>query len=230
MKQLLTRGIVLGRTDFDEADRILTVLTPDHGKLKLVAKGVRRVKSKLAGGIELFSVSQITFILGRGELGTLISTRLIKHYGHIVENIERVQLGYDLIKLLDRATEDNIESDYFNLLHQATENLDDDDVPMDLIKTWFQAQLLRLGGHSPNLKLDSRFRPLDKNAKYSLDLENMSLSPSSADGLDSNHIKALRLLFGTQPLIKISKVNGFEKVLVRLAPLISSAYRQHIRI
>jgi len=39
----------LSRTDYGEADRILTVLTPDYGKLRLLAKGVRKVKSKLGG-------------------------------------------------------------------------------------------------------------------------------------------------------------------------------------
>jgi DNA repair protein RecO (recombination protein O) len=73
MQQLQTRGIILSRTDFGEADRILTVLTPQQGKLRLMAKGVRKIKSKLAGGIELFSVSDITYIRGKGELGTLIS-------------------------------------------------------------------------------------------------------------------------------------------------------------
>src|SRR4051812_43718179 len=103
MKQILTSGIVLKRTNYGEADRIITFLTPDHGKIRLIAKGVRRVKSKLAGGIELFSVSHLTYIEGKREIGTLISTRLEKHYGDIVKDIDRVQLGYELIKLLDKA-------------------------------------------------------------------------------------------------------------------------------
>lgn len=59
---IVTSGIVLNRINFGEADRILTVITPDQGKLSLIAKGVRKEKSKLAGGIELFSVSNISFI------------------------------------------------------------------------------------------------------------------------------------------------------------------------
>src|SRR5205085_581911 len=121
----LSSGIVLSRTNYGEADRILTLLTPDHGKLRLMARGVRKVKSKLAGGIELFSVSDITFIRGRGEMGTLISTRLVKHYGKIVQHIDRVQLGYELIKLLNTATEDRPEADYFELLQQAFAALDE---------------------------------------------------------------------------------------------------------
>src|ERR1700747_2121837 len=109
MRQLVTRGIVLTRTNYGEADRIITVLTPDHGKLRLMVKGARRLKSKLAGGIELFSVSDLTFIPGKGDMGTLVSSRMQQHFGQIVQDIERVQLGYELIKLLNRATEDQVE-------------------------------------------------------------------------------------------------------------------------
>ena len=41
MKQLVSQAVVLSRTDYGEADRILTLLTPDQGKLRLLAKGVR---------------------------------------------------------------------------------------------------------------------------------------------------------------------------------------------
>src|SRR4051812_30345333 len=105
MRQIVTKGIVLSRTDFGEADRILTVLTPNEGKISLMAKGVRKIKSKLAGGIELFSISSITFIPGRGEVGTLISSRLDIHFSNIVRDINRTMLGYDMLKLINRVTE-----------------------------------------------------------------------------------------------------------------------------
>ena len=58
MKQSRTHGIVLTRVDYGEADRIITMLTPE-GKITLMVRGVRRIKSKLAGGVELFSVSEM---------------------------------------------------------------------------------------------------------------------------------------------------------------------------
>src|SRR5581483_3542398 len=112
MRQFRTQAIILNRTDYGEADRIISFLTPDHGKLKAIAKGVRKSKSKLAGGIELFSVSDISFIPGRKEISTVVSTRLIKHYGHIVKDLNRTNTGYALIKRLDKATEDAPETDY----------------------------------------------------------------------------------------------------------------------
>src|SRR6478736_6650921 len=137
MNQQLTTAIVLRRTNYGEADRILTLLTPDHGKLRVMARGVRKVKSKLAGGIQLFNISHITFMPGRGEIGTLVSTRLERHYGTIVKDLERVQLGYELIKQLDKATEDQAEAAYFTLLHQSFEALDAAEIPLPLIRLWF---------------------------------------------------------------------------------------------
>ncbi|MET0980164.1 MAG: DNA repair protein RecO, partial [Candidatus Saccharimonadales bacterium] len=68
MTALRTRAIVLRRTNFGEADRILQLLTPD-GKKSVMARGVRREKSKLAGGIELFAVCDVVITEGKGSLG-----------------------------------------------------------------------------------------------------------------------------------------------------------------
>ena len=53
-RQYRTRGIVLRRRDFDEADRLLTVLTRDRGKLTLLAKGARKISSRKAAHVDLF--------------------------------------------------------------------------------------------------------------------------------------------------------------------------------
>ena len=190
MKQLVTPAIILQRTDYGEADRILTLLTPEYGKVRLLARGVRRVKSKLAGGIELFSVSTITFAKGRGELGTLVSTRLVKHYDTIVQNLDRTMAGYDLIKKIHRTTEDEPEAHYFELLQQAFEALDDAEVPLPLIRFWFDAQLLRVNGHTPNLQSDEQGRKLVADQLYDFDFDRMTFVTNPLNGrFTPNHIK-----------------------------------------
>ncbi len=229
MKQIITTGIILSRTDYGEADRILTVLTPDHGKLRLMARGVRKVKSKLAGGIELFSTSHITFIQGKGELGTLISTRLIKHYGHIIDDIDRVQLGYELIKLLNRTTEDHPEKEYYRLMEHTFAALDDAKISTDLIRAWFSAQLLRQAGHAPNLKTDTNDRPLNAETAYNFDPEAMTFMPHGQGKYSAGHIKTLRLLFSAHPPTDITKVQGLDDLLADLSPLVRTMLRTFIR-
>lgn len=230
MKQLLTQGIILSRTDYGEADRIITLLTPDHGKLRLMAKGVRKIKSKLAGGIELFSVSHITFIQGKGDVGTLISTRLMRHYGNIIKSIDRVQLGYELIKALDKATEDQPEHEYFELLQQAFEALDDALVPPGLIRMWFQAQLLDLAGHRPNLTADTAGSRLEAGGKYDFGFDDMAFMPHPNGRFMADHIKFLRLLFSRNQPTVLAKVQGSDKLTRQLQPLVQAMAQTYLRM
>lgn len=230
MKQLVTQGIILSRTDYGEADRIITLLTPDYGKLRLMARGVRRVKSKLAGGIELFSVSHLTFIRGKGEIGTLVSTRLVRHYGHIIQDITRVQLGYELIKLLNKITEDEPEPEYFALMEQAFAALDEAEVPTELVAVWFDAQLLRQGGFTPNLTTDSAGQRLQPDHRFAFHFDASSFAEDPDGPFTADHIKFLRLLFsGNQPKT-LHQVQGSLDLLPVCAPLIRSLRQEHLRV
>ncbi len=230
MKYLVTRGIVLARTDYGEADRIVTMLTPDHGKLRLMARGVRKPKSKLAGGIELFSVSDITFIEGKGEIGTLISSRLHTHYGKIVTDLDRVQLGYDLIKVLNKATEDHPEPAYFELLDQTLQALDSSAIHLDLIRLWFEAQLLRQAGHTPNLSTDTDHRKLAADQTYNFDFDHMAFTPHVRGRFSASHIKLLRLVFAGHSPAKVASIKDIEGIIKANQKLMTSLLQlQHLR-
>lgn len=229
MNQIVTTGIVLGRIDYGEADRIITILTPDQGKLRLMAKGVRRVKSKLAGGIELFSVSQITFIRGRGDIGTLVSTRLITHHGGIVSHIERVQLGYELLKLIDKSTEDEPESEYFYVLEQAFAALADAAVHTRIVQVWFQAQLLRLAGHEPNLRTDAAGVALQADAQYRFSFDDMAFVLDSDGPASARDIKCLRLLCSKHGPRTVQQVQGISALLPAAESVIRLSFDTYVR-
>jgi len=227
--QQVTEAIVLARTDYGEADRILTLLTPDHGKLRLMAKGVRRVKSKLAGSIELFSVTNVTYAKGRSEIGTLISARLEVHYGHIVQNLERTMLGYELLKQLNRATEDEPEDEYFYLLRESFATLDDPLIPLDLVRIWFDTQMLRLGGHTPNLQTEPDGTRLASMQAYEFSFDDSAFIRRPDGPYDANHIKFLRLLFaGNTPQV-LAKVSGVSELTDSSLQLVRLLARQYMR-
>ena len=227
MKTTRTHGIVLSRIDYGEADRIITLLTPDHGKITLMARGVRKIKSKLAGGIELFSTSDISFVRGKGDIGTLVSTQLIKHHGNIIKDIERVQLGYELIKLLNKATEDSAEGEYFDLLDQVFKSLDDASINLDLVKVWFYAQLLTLSGHTPNMNTDNSGEKLSVDQKYNFDYDNVSFAKHPAGRFEANHIKTMRLLFSGNKPKQLSAVEGFNQNLDAIKPLVTTLQKTY---
>ena len=230
MNQLRTHGIVLTRVDYGEADRIITVLTPDVGKLTLIAKGVRRVKSKLAGGIELFSVSEITYIQGRGSVSTLISARLQRHYGHIVTDIERTMAGYELIKVLNKVTEDESEVAYYTMLEQAFSALDDATISLKLIQIWFNAQLLTFAGHIPNLVTATDGTKLQADARYIFDFDAVALTRSEEGSFGVNEIKFLRLLFAASTPKLLSVVDGAGEYAKKLEGFVTLLRQNHLRI
>ncbi len=227
MNQIVTKGIVLTRTDYGEADRIITMLTPDHGKVRVIAKGVRRVKSKLAGGIELFSVSNITYIPGRKEIGTLVSTRLLRHFGNIVKDIDRTMLGYDLLKRLNKATEDDVDDDYFALLTEGLLALDGALHPR-VIEMWFDAQLLRLSGHQPNLITDSKQRKLQASDQYGFDFETMTFFARDGGEFTTDHIKLLRLVFELPSPHRLQTITAIDTLTSKVAPLITNIRKLYI--
>jgi DNA repair protein RecO (recombination protein O) len=77
-----TPAIVIGRINLGEADRILTLITPDYGKLRVSIRGVRKIRSRLAGHVELFS--QVRLMLATGKsLDVVTSAELV----HSVDSI-----------------------------------------------------------------------------------------------------------------------------------------------
>lgn len=230
MKQIVTKGIVLSRTNFQEADRIITVLTPDQGKIRLMAKGVRRERSKLAGGIELFSVSDVTFLPGRKEIGTLISSRLITHFGSIVSDINRTMLGYELLKRINRITEDAAGDEYFTLLEGTLAGLNDKDLLPELTELWFSMQLLKVTGHSPKLRMDTAGSELATGQNYIFSYDDMAFRPHDEGPFTANHIKLLRLGMGTAHPQKLTKVMGAEKLAGETLQLANTMLSRLVRV
>ena len=232
MKQFTTQGIVLTRTDYGEADRILTFLTPDHGKVKAMAKSVRKSNSKMAGGIEMFSVSDLTVIVGRGQINTLISARLAKHYGNIVKDLERTSAAFKAVRMVHRSTEDATEPAYFSLLIDAFEALDDIKLHPEITSLWFEMQLLKLTGHAPNLSTDTNGGKLKESVSYNFYHDRMRFAPrQSKDGhFTARHIKFLRLGFSTHGPHVLSKVENVNDLASITQPLVQTMLKSYVRI
>jgi DNA repair protein RecO len=230
ISQIITNGMVLSRTDFQETDRILTILTPKYGKLRVIAKGVRRPRSKLAGGIELFSVNDLTVLPGRGELGTLISSRLKTNYGNIVKDINRTMLGYDLLKRMNRLTEDAAGEEYFDLLINSFEGLDDPDLLIGLLELWFTMQLLSITGHTPNLNSDIVGNKLIADKTYLFDFDAMAFQQFEAGPFTANHIKLLRLARISSGPRKLKQLTDANAHMTEALNLAKNVLQLHVRV
>jgi len=230
MNNLTTRGLVLNRTNYGEADRIITVITSDLGKINLIVKGARRSASRLAGGIELFSVSELTIIRGRSDLATLISARPKDQFAHISSDLERIELGFYLLNLINKTTEANAEADYFNLLAIALHSLNQPATAPQIVKNWFEAQLIKLSGHQPDLKSDQAGQPLKVAQSYEFNMSKMAFAADPAGRYTERHIKLIRLLFSGQNPARLSRVEAVVPLSKDIDGLLQAMISQFIRL
>lgn len=226
MNQVITTGIVLSRTNYQEADRIITFLTPDQGKVKVVAKGVRKNRSKMAAGAELLSISEIGFFRGKGDLGTLTTARMQTYFGNIVQNMDRTMYSYELLKRLNRLTEDNVESTFFKLLSEALAGLNQPLWAFDVVQLWTAMQMLCISGNQPELAYDNHREPLGSAERYSFDFDAMAFYEHPEGMFEVGHVKLLRLC-QSQSLTRLAHVRGIEPFVptsLRLIQTLSQTY------
>ncbi len=228
MKQLKTQAIILSRINFKETDRIITVITPDYGKLRLIARGSRSLKSKLAGSIELFTTNEISFIKGRGEIATLVSGRLDKYYPDILKDVNRVTLGYELLKDINRHTEDRVDKDYYYLLEGTFALLGDLSFSVGIIRVWFILRLLAMSGHGPNLSSDIYGHEMNQDSYFSFDIEKMAFYTDPNGKFMADHIKLMRLALSSPSGLDVFRVASADKLGGDILPLLIMMRDQYL--
>jgi len=227
MKRLTTEAIILKRVNFGEADRILTVITTDNGKVSMLAKGVRRPKSKLAGGLELFSISDVTYIDGKSDLKTVVSTRLKTHLRHIVEDVDRTMAAYDFIKVADSYAQHADDTPYFDLLAVGLRSLDDMSVPSAVSQVWYFTQVLRAYGSGVNVEKPLQESKFAEDKLYSFSYDDMSFFAQDNGEFRPQHIKFLRLVARSSKPEKLIVVQGSEELSADLVEIIKQAALIH---
>lgn len=212
MASIQTKAIVVHRTNYGEADRILKLLTPDHGVLSVIAKGARREKSKLAGNIELFTLSDITIHQGRGDMGIVTGARLDTYFIHILEDYERMKLGYEAIKQVKRVADIVPEPAFFSLLLECFVSLNDRTVPLKLVESWLWLQLAILLGVGLNLSVDNHGEKLQVDKRYDFDDGTNEFIMRDNGRFTADHIKLLRLLSAQSPHVAM-QVRGIDELM-----------------
>jgi len=146
-----TEGIVLRRSDLGEADRLLVLFTPGYGKLRVLAKGVRKVPSRKAGHVEPFMRSQ--FLLARGRnLDIVTQVEAIETHQALRGDLLRAGYAYYLVELVDAFTEEGEENEaLYHLLADSLSCLAAGDEPAILAR-FFELRLLTCVGYRPELR------------------------------------------------------------------------------
>ncbi len=210
---LKTSGYVLKRTNYGEADRILNIITPE-GKISAIAKAVRREKSKLAGGVEMFSLSDYVIHLGKSEFGVVTSAKMVKFYGNIVKNYEKMELAAMILKKISLAAEQVDNPEYFAIIKQCFEALNDSD-DYGRIEAWFLMNLAKAKGDEINLHRDTNGEKLLAERRYDWDRYESAFFEREGGTYGADEIKLLRLMLVTK-YSTIQKIKTSEDVIKKV--------------
>jgi DNA repair protein RecO (recombination protein O) len=99
------QGIVLRSYPFGEADRVVVLLSPNHGKLRTVAKGVRKTTSRFGGRLEPFTHVDLVLYEGR-SLDTITQVSVIDAFPHLRNELDRVLAAGTMVEVMDAVTEE----------------------------------------------------------------------------------------------------------------------------
>lgn len=213
MKNISVEAIVLSRINIGEADRLLTVFSLELGKIKILAKGSRRIKSKTASHIEPFTIGK--FQLFRGKSFYILTG---------AERINSCSEGFDclnsfkhisyLCELLGLAIEEETpEEGIYNLIKEIVF------IPKEVFKKnnqiisrYFEFRLLKTLGYNSNYKKCTICnKTIEENEYFLGDFEGVFCCKSGFkfEKINKNTLKILRL-FNEKSLPYVLRVKGIE--------------------
>jgi DNA repair protein RecO (recombination protein O) len=145
-------AIVLRRLDYGEADRIVTLLTREHGKLAAIAKGARRGRSKMAGSLELFARSSMMLAKGK-NLDVVAQVERRGDVRHIAADLHRMAYACLVAEVVDKVLEDRHPVDeIFELVVRTLTDLNAPQRSSRADAAWFLMRMLDLLGYLPQLQ------------------------------------------------------------------------------
>lgn len=149
-----TQAFILNKADLWEADQVFTVFTKDFGKLKILGKAIRKIKSKLRSGIEPFYLSEIEFIQGKNHK-TLTDATAIEKLKNVRQDLEKLEIVSQIIENADDLIKgEEKDEDIWNLLTEVFEKLNDyklQTINYSLIYYYFLWNLFSILGYQIDL-------------------------------------------------------------------------------
>jgi DNA repair protein RecO (recombination protein O) len=140
-------GIVLGRRDQGEADRIITCLTP-QGRMDLLAKGIRKPRSRKAGHLELFSRTSMVVSRVKASWDIVSQADAIVLRPALQDDFERATYARYVAELVLRFFEREANPELYELLDWTLSKLVEDGTP-ELLVRWYEQRLLSMAGFRP---------------------------------------------------------------------------------
>lgn len=146
------QGIVLRSHKLGEADKIITIMTQGSGKVRAVAKGIRKTKSRFGARLEPFTHVSLMVYRGTGALDTVAQAEIIAMHRTIAEDFGLFAAGETMLEAVDKVAEEHERNiKLFLLLLQGLRALDARPTDGNAVGESFLLKLLSVSGFHPSL-------------------------------------------------------------------------------
>lgn len=228
-----TQAVLLKRVNHAEADRVVVFLTPQNGRVSAYAKGVRKPKSKLAGGLELCMVSDVVYIPSKKTdgLATITSARMKKYYSRIVSDYDSLQELFTILKIVEKASEYEVDSHVmYTLITEAMEGYESMSTTPKITTSWFIVNLSQMQGQGIMLERPLNEESFMQGARYSFDFEEMGFLEDPNGGLLANDIKLLKVMLASKSPKNLRNIVNIHEATERMSPIIQHITQQMIHM
>lgn len=167
MSQIITQALVLRRADYSEYDRMVTLFSPDMGRIDAIARGCRRPKSPLMNAVEPFTRGEYQLFERRGRYA-IEQCQIAENYYELRMDYERLTHGAYWLRLLEAAlVADTPAKDLFVMTLRALAHLNWGDKPLDMITMAFEMHFIALNGLQPRMDVCLKCgRPVEGDARF----------------------------------------------------------------
>jgi len=221
-------GIILGKKDIGETDRIYNVYTLEQGKISAIARGVRKSRAKLAGHLENFYLVDLTVMKNRG-MGNISSSIVENNFKDLKNNLEALERAYKTVKILNRLINDQEKDikifflllEYLETLNTISRDDQDGDIHKNLITQGFIFKFLDVLGYKLEtgrcVKCEGKLSREKNFFDYSrggIVCNDCSLQSNGVLAISNNSIKIMRIFFQNKisnlSKLKINKRESLE--------------------
>jgi len=212
-RQFKDTGIVINHVNFGEYDRIVTIVTRNHGKISAVAKSVRKLQSKKSAACGLFVKSKFSFVATK-NLPIITEAESISSYDSLKTDLQGMSALFYVGELLKKFVDEGDEMGGYMVYEMLESFLETAELNSDALLTillGFETKLLDLLGLSPDLHTclhcQKSLRELDPPYGFSIEggisCSNCSKSSNvTMTNVNETDIKCMRYL-SQQPIKNI---------------------------
>lgn len=168
MATVKVKGVILSENNMGDYDKMLTMLTPNFGKISCVAKGARRPKSALLAGTQMFCFGEYMMYQGTSTYH-INSCETIEIFYKLRTDLEKLKYAIHINKIVQDVTEENencfnIMQLYLNALYTISET----DKDLDLTISIFKLRLLCILGYTPRILSCTNCKEKDNLTYFSI--------------------------------------------------------------